>query len=161
VTRRLLALGACTLLLLTGCVRGTSDDASDSMPERAVPDEVLFQQVTDLPGVATVEGLRFQNAFGYEPQYVGRITAEPDADPLCVLDEALAILHQGREGVRLGVEVTTREKVTYGLSSLVGNGGTAEGRYGPQPTQPQPTATVRACTPPDPGSPLASPTPTS
>ena len=156
---RPIALGACVLLLLASCILGTSDDASDSMPEGAVPDEVLFTQVAELPGVARVEDLRFQNAFGYRPQYVGRVTTEDDADPLCVLDETLALLHQGREGVGLGVTVTTPD-MSYGLLSLTGRDGSAEERYGPQPTEPQPTATVRACTPPDASSSLSSPAPT-
>ncbi|NHT18303.1 hypothetical protein [Cellulomonas sp. IC4_254] len=147
-------------LLLTGCARGTSDDTTDADPEGAVADDVLFEQVADLPGVAATEDLRFQQDFGLPPQYAGRITAADDADPLCVLDEALSILHQGRAGVGLEVLVTTSEKQTYGLSSLVGRDGSAEDRYGPQPTEPQPTATVRPCTPPDAGSSLGGATPT-
>ncbi|TKR24398.1 hypothetical protein FA014_06360 [Cellulomonas hominis] len=77
-----------------------------------------------------------------------------------MLDEALSILHQGREGVGLEVLVTTSARETYGLSSLVGRDGSAEGRYGPQPTEPRPTATVRACTPPDEASSLGGATPT-
>lgn len=148
------ALGAAvgTALLLTGCASGTSHDTSDALREGAVADDVLFEQVAGLPGVAEVEDLRFQHDFGLPPQYAGRITVADDADPRCVLDEALAILHQGRQGVGLEVLVTTSEKQTYGLSSLVGRGGSAEGRYGPQPAAPQPTATVRPCTPPDAGS---------
>lgn len=159
VTARTLGALVSIALLLTGCVRGTTDDASAAPAEGAVADDVLFAQVADLPGVADVEDLRFQQDFGLPPQYAGRITAADDANPLCVLDEALSILHQGREGVGLEVLVTTSAKKTYGLSSLVGRDGSAEDRYGPQPTEPRPTATVRPCTPPAEGSSLGGSTP--
>jgi hypothetical protein len=146
--RVVVSLGACALLL-SGCLRGTSDDASDTMPEGPVADDVLFEQLATLPGVAHVDDLRFQNAFGYAPQYVGLITVTEDADPLCVLDEALSVLHQGRTGADLGVLVRTPENQAYGLLSLVGRDGSAEHRYGPQPTEPQAEATVRPCTPPE------------
>jgi hypothetical protein len=154
----LVSLGACALLL-SGCLRGTSDDASDTMPEGPVADDVLFEQVATLPGVAHVDDLRFQNAFGYAPQYVGLITVTKDADPLCVLDEALALLHQGRRGVGLGVQVVTDDTTVYDVLSLTGREGSAEQRYGPQPTEPQAEATVRPCTAPE-GEVSATPTPT-
>lgn len=158
--RRLLALASCAVvLLLSGCVRGVGDDASDSGPEGSVPDQVLFDQVAELPGVASAD-LVFQHPFGYSAAYAGEITVEDGADPLCVLDEALSVLHQGREGVDLLARVVTDE-MTYDLLSLVGKDGSAEERYGVQPTEPQPTATVRPCTPPDPGtSAAATATPT-
>lgn len=86
------------------------------MPQGAVPDDVLFRQVAQLPGIAHVDDLRFQNAFGYEPQYIGLITVEEGAEPLCVLDEALALLHQGRLDVGLGVEVIDRDDTVFGTS---------------------------------------------
>lgn len=138
---------AAVLLLLAGCVRGVTDDASESAPEGAVPDDVLFGQVADLPGVESAD-LRFQHPFGYPAAYAGEITVEEGADPACVLDEALSVLHQGRPGVELGVQVTSDGRM-YDLLSLVGRDGSAEDRYGPQPTEPHPTATVRPCTPPD------------
>lgn len=156
--RAALALAGAVLVLLTGCVRGASDDASASAPEGPVPDEALFRQVAGLPGVATAD-LRYQHPFGNPAAYAGEITIEEGADPVCVLDEALSVLHQGRPGVELGVRVTSGGRM-YDLLSLVGRDGSAEGRYGPQPTEPQPTATVRACTPPDEASSLGGATPT-
>jgi hypothetical protein len=153
-----LSLGACALLLLAGCVRGVHDDATATSEQGAVPDEVLFEQVRGLPGVVSVEGLRYQHPFGYPPAYAGTILVGQDADPLCVLDEALSVLHQGRTGVDLGVLVRTPEKQAYGLLSLVGRDGSAEHRYGPQPTEPQAEATVRPCAPPE-GEVSATPTP--
>ncbi|RMI05000.1 hypothetical protein EBM89_16930 [Cellulomonas triticagri] len=159
--RRLLALTACaSVVLLSGCVRGVGEDASDTGTEGAVPDAVLFDQIADLPGVASTDGLVFQHPFGYSAAYAGDITVEDGADPLCVLDEALSILHQGRADVDLLVSVVTPE-MTYDLLSLVGRDGSAEERYGPQPTEPRDSATVRPCTPPDAGtSAAASATPT-
>lgn len=154
----LLALAAITLGLLTACLRGMSDDASDSAPEGAVPDEVLFDQVAGLPGVRSAD-LRFQHPFGYPAAYAGEITIHAGADPACVLDEALSVLHQGRAGVDLGVQVTADGR-SYDLLTLTGRDGSAEERYGPQPTEPHPTATVRACTPPDASAALGSPAPT-
>ena len=148
--RRLVALASCAaVVMLSGCLRGVGEDASDSGPEGSVPDAVLFAQVADLPGVASAD-LVFQHPFGYSAAYAGQITVEDGADPLCVLDEALSVLHQGRDGVDLLARVVT-DGLTYDLLSLVGKDGSAEERYGAQPTEPQPTATVRPCTPPDPG----------
>lgn len=145
---RPLLLGLAALALLGGCVQGVSDDASTTSPEGAVPDDVLFDQIAELPGVASVEDLRFQHPFGYPPAYAGEITVDEGADPVCVLDEALSVLHQGRPGVDLGVQVIADGRM-YDLLTLVGRDGSAEDRYGPAPTEPRPTATVRPCTAPD------------
>lgn len=152
-----LALAGTAILLLAGCVRGVSEDASDSAPEGAVADDVLFDQVAELPGVEAAD-LRFQHPFGYPAAYAGEITIEAGADPVCVLDEALSVLHQGRAGVELGVQVVSDGRM-YDLLSLVGRDGSAEDRYGTQPPAPQPTATVRPCTPPSEGSSLGGATP--
>jgi hypothetical protein len=150
MNHRLVALASCaTVVMLSGCLRGVGEDASDSGPEGFVPDAVLFDQVADLPGVASAD-LVFQHPFGYSAAYAGQITVEDGADPLCVLDEALSVLHQGREGVDLLARVVADE-TAYDLLSLVGRDGSAEERYGDQPTEPQPVATVRPCTPPAPG----------
>lgn len=151
-------LAGAVLVLLAGCVTGASDDASESAPDGAVPDDVLFGQVAALPGVETAD-LRFEHPFGNPAAYAGEIAVEAGADPMCVLDEALSVLHQGRPEAELGVRVTSDGRM-YDLLSLVGRDGSAEDRYGPQPTAPQPTATVRACTPPDDGSALGGATPT-
>lgn len=149
--RPLLALATCTaLLLLPGCLRGVGEDASDTGPEGSVPDAVLFDQIADLPGVASTDGLVFERPFGNPAAYAGTITVEQGSDPLCVLDEALSILHQGRLDADLGIMVDGPE-MSYDLFDLVGRSGSAEQRYGPQPTEPQDEATVRPCTPPDPG----------
>lgn len=152
-----LALAGAALLLLAGCVRGVSEDASGSAAEGAVPDDVLFRQVAVLPGVESAD-LRFQHPFGYPAAYAGEITIAAEADPVCVLDEALSVLHQGRPGAELGVLVVSDGRM-YDLLSLVGRDGSAEDRYGPQPTEPQPTATVRPCTPPAEWSSLGGATP--
>lgn len=146
------------LVLVAGCVAGASDDSSAPASDGAVPDDVLFGQVAALPGVETAD-LRFEHPFGNPAAYAGEITIEAGADPVCVLDEALSVLHQGRPGVDLGVRVTSDGRM-YDLLSLVGRDGSAEDRYGPPPTEPQPTATVRPCTPPDAGSSLGRATPT-
>jgi hypothetical protein len=158
--RRLFTLASCAaVVMLSGCLRGVGDDASDSAPEGSVSDAALFDQIANLPGVASAD-LVFQHPMGYSAAYAGRVTIDAGADPLCVLDEALSILHQGRLDVDLGILVEGPD-MTYGLLSLVGHDGSAEERYGPQPTEPQPTATVRPCTPPTPGtSAAATATPT-
>ncbi|VTR76765.1 hypothetical protein CHMI_01528 [Cellulomonas hominis] len=142
----LLALGVCAALLLGGCVPEEEPPPPSDGP---VPDEVLFRQVQALPGVASVEDLRFQDPFGYPPAYAGSIVVEEGADPLCVLDQALSVLYQGRAGADLGVLVRTPEKRAYGLLSLVGRDGSALERYGPRSSEPQAEATIRPCTAPE------------
>lgn len=159
VVRRSLAAALGVLIALTGCapvLGGDRDrDRDRDEPTAAVADDVLFEQVADLDGVATAD-VRYQEVFGYPPTYAGTITVDPGADPLCVLDEALSVLHQGRRGAYLGVEVHAGERI-YGVLSLVDRPGDVDSRYGPVPHQPQPSATVAPCAPPDVTT--ASPTP--
>lgn len=135
-------LGTAVVVALVGCGVGPSGTSRGP-----VPDDVLFDQVADLPGVASSE-LRWERNFGNTPAYFGTVTAEDDADPLCVLDEALFVLYQGREDTSLRAVRVEQGGTTVRAEDLVGETPLGE-RYGPRPTQPQPTATMRACTPPD------------
>ena len=121
-----------------------------------VPDDVLFEQVAGLPGVAAAD-LRWELNFGNTPAYAGTVTAERGADPLCVLDETLAVLYQGRQDTSLRAVQVEQGGTTVRAADLVGEARLGE-RYGPRPTEPQPTATRRACTPPSLDEPGATPT---
>lgn len=144
-------LGTAVVAALVGCGVGPSGKSRGP-----VPDDVLFDQVADLPGVASSE-LRWERNFGNTPFYMGTVTAEDDADPLCVLDEALFVLYQGRHDTSLRAVEVEQGGTTVRAEDLVGETPLGE-RYGPRPTEPQPTATPRACTPPSLDEPTASPT---
>jgi hypothetical protein len=143
-------LGAVVTAALAGCGFGPSGTSRGP-----VPDDVLFEQVADLPGVESSE-LRWERNFGNTPAYAGTVTAEDRADPLCVLDAALFVLYQGRQDTSLRAVEVVQGTTSVRAEDLVGEAPLGE-RYGPRPTEPQPTATTRACTPPEVGT---SPAPT-
>lgn len=144
-------LGAAVAAALVGCAVGQS-----GKPSGPVPDDVLFDQVAALPGVVSSE-LRWERNFGNTPFYMGTVTAEDDADPLCVLDESLAVLYQGRQDTSLRAVEVEQRGTTVRAEDLVGETPLGE-RYGPRPTEPQPSGTLRACTPPSLDEPTSSPT---
>ncbi|MET0434776.1 MAG: hypothetical protein ABW025_11460 [Cellulomonas sp.] len=144
-------LGTAVATALAGCAVGQS-----GKPSAPVPDDVLFDQVAELPGVRS-SAIRWERNFGNTPFYMGTITAEDAADPLCVLDEALAVLYQGRQDTSLRAVEVEQGGTTVRAEDLDGETPLGE-RYGPRPTEPQPTATLRACTPPSLGGPTSSPT---
>lgn len=74
-----------------------------------VPDDVLFDAISEIPGV-TGHTLSYNENFGYTG-YNGEVRVDEDADAACVLDTTLALLWQGRAylsvSVRQGDEFTT------------------------------------------------------
>jgi hypothetical protein len=133
--RRALTWATGIALAVAGC--------APSAAGGSVPDAVLFDQVAGLDGVASAD-LSWDRRFGYTPQYVGTVTAEQDADAMCVLDQTMAILYQGRPDTGLReVEVVQGDR-RLTASALVGSDPLSE-RYGHRPSEPQPTAAVPDC----------------
>ncbi|GIG35348.1 hypothetical protein Cpa01nite_07290 [Cellulomonas pakistanensis] len=132
-------LASAVAIALVGCGTASSRNAS-------VPDDVLFAQVTALPGVRDAD-LKWELNFGNTPAYMGTVVAEADADPLCVLDETLAVLYQGRRDTSLRAVEVVQGSTSVRAEDLVGETPLGE-RYGPRPARPQPSASPRPCTPP-------------
>lgn len=120
--------------------------ACSAGPGGPVPDEVLFDQVAALPGVEDAD-LRWELNFGNTPGYMGTVTVDDDADAMCVLDQTLSILFQGRQDTSSRAVEVVQDDLTLRAEDLVGDAPLRE-RYGPPPAGPQPTATVAACAPP-------------
>lgn len=113
--------------LLTGCLPSRTVEPED-VP---VPDDVIFDAVSDIPGV-TGHDLVYSTNFGYTG-YSGDVVVSEDADPACVLDTTLALLWQGRDflsvSVRQGDEFTTPQDLDPDLPLAT----TFVERYGASP----------------------------
>lgn len=109
----------------------------------SVPDDVLFAQVAELPGVEDSD-LSWNRNFGYAPQYVGTVTVAKDADAMCVLDQTMAILYQGRPDTGQDQVEIVQGDTTLTAANLVGDDPLSE-RYGHVPREPRPSATVPTC----------------
>lgn len=121
---------AVTLSLLVG-VSGCVGSTAEPMGYEPVPDERLFSEVDDLPGVRSVD-LEVSSSFTNGPVYSGYVRVDRRADLLGTFDATAAILWQGKpraiqlvkvEGPQGRVENTTvRLQSTTDLE-----------RFGPQP----------------------------
>ena len=121
-----LATAVAVLGVLAGC--------GSAQPERtAVPDDVLFAAVADLPGVLEAE-LAYDTDRTTGGDYQGTVVVADDADPLCVLYRVQAILWQGRTTL-MGVTVVQGD-ARYDARDLGREAPYADwlrGRYGPRP----------------------------
>lgn len=149
-----LLVAVCSLSL-AGCVR--ADSPSDSAPSAGsaqpsyapLPDDQLFAAIRALPSVTSSE-VSFTDNITHGIQYRGTIYVDGSVDPVRVLDQANAILWQGRPA-RLAIEVVSGTRTSGSLAvtqrslglDLIGSQAEAayEKRYGPRPGTGQPPAT--------------------
>lgn len=130
LTGTLLAV-AVAVALMTGCLPGGEDDGGGYEP---VPDDELYAEIAALDGVQEVD-IRFVEGFGRTNNYGGELTvADPDR-ALELLDRAIAILWQGREGALADLLVLGPDRQLLHYPSDLGLRKPAdyEERYGPQP----------------------------
>lgn len=122
--------GALALLLGTaGCIGSTAEPVGYT----PVPDEQLFADVADLPGVRRVD-LEYENSFMHPSEYSGDVTIGRGVDPVDTLDAVSAILWQGRPDPLIIVTVHRPRGVQIDNGSINLLGSTyLEERYGPQP----------------------------
>lgn len=120
-----------TVSLLLG-VAGCTGSTAEPVGYEPVPDERLFSEVDDLPGVRSVD-IEFSSSFTNGPVYSGYVRVDRRADLLGTLDATAAILWQGKPRAIQLVKVTSPrgrvENTTVRLQSTTD----LEERFGPQP----------------------------
>jgi hypothetical protein len=134
MTRRLPILLIGVMLLLGACSPGGSDDGPTKADYTPVPDDELYSRIAELPGVRAVD-IRYNGTWP-ESKYSGEITIEPGADAQHVLDEAYAILRQGRYDVAITVAgLQDRTSISFDRldNGRPGIPAELEKRYGRQP----------------------------
>lgn len=132
----------CAAVLLGGCGRDEPDDPGYS----PVPDDQLYSRIAELPEVTDVD-VDFVDDVTNGRTYIGGIEVTRTADPLAVLDQAIAILRQGRYRASMGLSVlrpapSGKLEVTYGFElGIAPSEPDLTERYGPQPGTGQPPET--------------------
>ena len=128
-------------LLLTACGPDQPEPAGPSYTP--VPDDELFAQVADLPGVAG-QHLEYLNSFANPNGYSGTVDAKKGVDPRKLLDAVLALLRTGHPDAALAVTVSSRS-----LGYQIGPDylglflkEDVDRRYGPQPGDGKPPASL-------------------
>ena len=127
----ILVVGVAFCVALAGC--GGSDEPKGP-GYTPIPDKELFAQIAAIPGVTKVE-IEYVDTFENPNDYIGAVDVRTDADPVGALDQALAILRQGRWQASMQVVVLQGGRQTS-TSSLGLNAPTDRRlteRYGPQP----------------------------
>lgn len=123
---------AIAVALMTGCQPGGGDDPKPGYDP--VPDEDLYAEIADLEGVTRVK-IRFVEGFARTNNYGGELAVADPGRALEVLDRAIAILWQGREGALADLIVLGPDNQLLGYTSDLGLRKPAdyEERYGAQP----------------------------
>ena len=116
---------------LASCGGSEAPDRPDYTP---IPDKQLFAQIAEIPGVRGV-AIKHLDTFDNPNDYVGDIEVNLSADAAAILDQALAILRQGRWRAGMGISAVQDTRVVstdvLGIKSPTDEF-LAE-RYGPQP----------------------------
>lgn len=120
----------------------TPDDPEPTVSYSPVPDDRLFGEVAELPGVSDVD-LEFDDSFSGGNGYVGDLRLESGDDPVATLDTVIAILRQGRPEVAMTIEVLQpdRTTTTVDLPMRSATEPFLTERYGPQPGDGVPPST--------------------
>lgn len=122
---------AVTLTLLlgaSGCVGSTAEPVG----YEPVPDEQLFTEVADLPGVRAAT-LGYEDSFAHPGEYFGEVRVGRSVDLVETLDAVSAILWQGRPDPTVVVTVRGSQGEVDNASVRLINPPDLEARYGPQP----------------------------
>jgi hypothetical protein len=126
---------------LTAC--GQQAPTPDYQP---VPDPSLYARVAKLPGVTDVD-IKFRDTADAPKTYVGEIRVERGTDPVERLDQAIAILRQGRYQAAIDIVLYPPGRPGVESTSIAGyTRASLDQRYGPQPGDGKPPDT--APTPP-------------
>ncbi|MET0929416.1 MAG: hypothetical protein ABWX74_07850 [Aeromicrobium sp.] len=121
------------VLLAGACSFGGSDDGPKKADYTPIPDAELYASIAALPGVEKVDVA--YNGTWPESKYGGEITIASGVDAQQVLDQAYAVLRQGRFDVGIsvfGLQDNTSIKFD-GLDGRSGIPSELTQRYGPQP----------------------------
>ena len=120
----------CLLLLagLAGCARAPSPDPTYTF----VDDQILYQQVADLPGVRSAD-ISWDSSFTNGAVYSGTVRLERRVDPVDTLDHVTAILWQGRPHSSVILDVVTPRGTINNASIRLQDHLEIEERFGPQP----------------------------
>ena len=117
--------------VLAGCGGSEAPDRPDYTP---ISDKELFAQIATIPGVTKVE-IEYVDTFENPNDYIGAVDVGADGDAVETLDNALAILRQGRWQAAIGVVVLQDGHQTS--TSMLGLNAPTDRRlterYGPQP----------------------------
>ncbi|WP_250445987.1 hypothetical protein [Actinotalea sp. C106] len=123
---RLAAALVAGAVLLGGC----SPSAPREPRRTPVPDEEIFEAVSQIPGVES-HTLSYNTNFG-STGYNGDVIISQDADPYCVLDTTLALLRQGRAYLSVSVRQGDEFTDPWDLDSDLPLATAFQERYGPR-----------------------------
>ncbi|QGQ20254.1 hypothetical protein GC089_14930 [Cellulomonas sp. JZ18] len=133
------ALAATTAALVAGLALG----ACSLPPGSGVPDDVLAEQIGEIPGVTSVT-LEYRSDWTRGKRYAGEIVADPalsEPEVRCVVRQVSEILWQGRRTTDSSLVLVHGDQRATLLM------GDRSDTFGPRPDRPRPTATVTPCEP--------------
>lgn len=129
----LVLLGVALLWSVTSCAQPAPKPGYTP-----VPDKQLYSRIAELPGVAKVD-ISYQDDLDDPATYVGEINLAPRADPEQVLDQAMAILRQGRFRALMALSAYPPTSPAIYSDTVAGHTrDDLDTRYGPQPGSGQP-----------------------
>lgn len=129
--------------LLVAClVAGCGHRATPEPTYRPVPDQKLYARIAQLPGVSSVQ-IDFSTSPDNPSTYVGEIKLRSGSDLARRLDQAIAILRQGRYRALISVSAYSPTQPAVYAHSLAGSTrADFDKRYGPQPGDGRPPDTT-------------------
>lgn len=147
------AVGLALALLAGGCTEDSPRPKESTIAAYTPrPDDTLFAQVRDLPGVKDAT-ISFRDNLTDGALYSGSLVTDGRENPYAVLDAAVAVLRQGRPGadILLTVDVPTAGgvPVQYTSTKLLDRTlpDPLTARYGPQPGSGEPPTATTVPTP--------------
>ena len=129
ILSRTVAVALCVALTSCG---GTHEPTGPGYTP--LSDKVLFTQIAAIPGVTKVD-IEYVDTFENSNGYIGTVDVRTDEDAVGALDQALAILRQGRwrAGMQVVVLQGGRQISTSALGLNAPTDRRLTERYGPQP----------------------------
>lgn len=135
---------ALVCLVVVWSVAACGTPAPQRPDYKPVPDRSLYARIGDLPGVTEVD-IVYKDSPGDPETYVGSFRVKAGTDPLRRLDQAMAILRQGRFQAAMSLSVYPPDRPAIYSDALAGYTRTdLDKRYGPQPGDGKPPESTPA-----------------
>lgn len=134
----LVAVGVVLACVTAGCGQRPAPEPA----YRPIDDQTLYARIAKLPGVTSVD-IDFSTSPNDPSTYVGEIKLRSGSDLARRLDQAIAILRQGRFRALISVSAYSPTQPAVYARSLAGSTrADFDKRYGPQPGDGTPPATT-------------------